>query len=278
MITNQNLFNNENENKHIFLSLMPDKYDIRDFMYSSLYSLNELPSQIDYSDSMSPVKNQKSSAMCTGFAISALKEWHELKEHTEEVAAGKYDHRQNKFYDLSEQWIFYKAKEIDNFNSNVAGTTIRSGMQVLCKFGVPTESGWPFHESIKGKPENWSTLIARWSKIGSYVRIYGVDLLKASLFSNGPIVSGISCFEEIFNVSNTGIVKEPINPRLSLGGHSILIIGYNDENKMFKFKNSWGTEWGENGYGYISYTYIHRYMWDAWAAADISVTKEMMKN
>ena len=64
---------------------------------------------------MNPVKHQKSSSMCTGFAVSAMKEWQERIEHEEEVEAGKYDHRQNQFYDLSEQWIYYKAREIDGF-------------------------------------------------------------------------------------------------------------------------------------------------------------------
>lgn len=275
-MSKENIFN-INEKDYIFLSLIPDKRDIRDHIYSSPFKLEDLPPKMDFSSFMNPVKNQKSSSMCTGFAVSAMKEWQENREHEEEVEAGKYDHRPNKFYDLSEQWIYYKAREIDGLGPTVAGSTIKSAMQVLYKVGVPTESGWPFHESIKSHPENWTSLIARWSKIGSYARIYGNDQLKASLYSNGPLVVGIGFFKEIFKVGDDGIVKEPANPRLCLGGHAILIIGYDDDTQMFKFKNSWGSEWGQGGYGYISYNYILRYMWDAWAALDISVTKAMMK-
>jgi C1A family cysteine protease len=40
------------------------------------------------------------------------------------------------------------------------------------------------------------------------------------------------------------------------GGHAILIVGYNLQTKMFKFKNSWSSNWGDKGYGYISFSYV----------------------
>ena len=36
-------------------------------------------------------------------------------------------------------------------------------------------------------------------------------------------------------------------------GHAIVIVGFNDSLKAFKFMNSWGTDWGNKGYGWISY-------------------------
>ncbi len=50
---------------------------------------------------------------------------------------------------------------------------------------------------------------------------------------------------------NTGL-KVP-----NYGGHVVAIVGYNDFG--FIFKNSWGSDWGDNGYGYISYD-AHRLM------------------
>jgi C1A family cysteine protease len=41
-----------------------------------------------------------------------------------------------------------------------------------------------------------------------------------------------------------------------LGGHAILLIGYDDKTKVFKFQNSWGVGWGDKGYGYIPYDYV----------------------
>lgn len=41
--------------------------------------------------------------------------------------------------------------------------------------------------------------------------------------------------------------------------HSILIVGYNDEEKYLVFQNSFGEEWGYNGFGLISYDYITKF-------------------
>jgi len=38
-----------------------------------------------------------------------------------------------------------------------------------------------------------------------------------------------------------------------LGGHAVAIVGYDDSKQAFKIANSWGTGWGVNGYGWISY-------------------------
>lgn len=45
--------------------------------------------------------------------------------------------------------------------------------------------------------------------------------------------------------------------------HAICICGFDDALQAFKFKNSWGADWGDNGYGWISYEYVSRYASDA---------------
>jgi hypothetical protein len=41
-----------------------------------------------------------------------------------------------------------------------------------------------------------------------------------------------------------------------LGGHAISIIGYDDTKGAYIIRNSWGLEWGENGFGYVAYSDI----------------------
>jgi len=48
-----------------------------------------------------------------------------------------------------------------------------------------------------------------------------------------------------------------------LGGHAVLAIGYSDAKKLFIVRNSWGTDWGIQGYFMMPYEYLaDRYLSD----------------
>jgi len=265
------------------LNYKKDPVDKRDFVFkTTLPSKPEklatyIPSAIDHTFKMSSVKNQGSLGSCVGFAVSALKEWQETVEHLAEVELGKKDHRRNSKYDLSESWVYWMSKKIDPW-PNEEGTSIRFAMKVLHKIGVPCEGAWPYNDSVQGSPESWAHLVARWSLIDSYWRVNNLDELKVALL-NGPVVLGIPCFDSIFYADETGLVAYPRDPNTIYGGHAICAVGYNDKKYggVIKFKNSWGNYWGNGGYGFLPYSYINDFLWDAWACKDLSVTKEMLE-
>jgi len=267
------------------LTYRRDPEDERDFIFKNSVekmvdfkrASASVPGVIDHSRSMSSVKDQGNLGSCVGFAVAAMKEWQETREHSVEVAEGKIDHRKGKQYDLSESWIYWNSKKIDPW-PNEEGTSIRFAMKVLHKLGVPCESAWPYSDIDYGKPESWSPLIARWARIDSYWRLGSLEELKIALL-NGPVVIGIPCFDTIFYADETGFVGYPRNPDEIYGGHAICVVGYNHRKYggTFRFKNSWGRNWGDGGYGYLPYDYIRDFLWDAWACKDVSMTKELLK-
>lgn len=268
------------------LNLMKDPDDKRDFPFLSSLTPDELksgrltsiPEIVDHSDLMSPVKNQGQLGSCVGFAVTALKEWQEQKEHKEEVEAGKFDHREDEeYYDLSEAWVYWMSKKIDAW-PNLEGTSIRYAMKVLNTIGVPSEKAWPYDDKVKGEPKAWAKLVARWSLISTYYRVNTLSELLMALVEH-PVAIGIACFEGIFFVDETGIVPMPSSSAYCYGGHAVCAVGYDQQRKLIKFKNSWGADWGDSGYGYLHYDYVgaNNYMWDAWHCRDLSVTNEMLK-
>jgi len=236
------------------------------------------PNKVDHAADMSPVKDQGQLGSCVGFAVSAMKECQERKEHLEEIAKGKRG--RPKVYDYSEAWIYWNAKQIDPWGVEDEGTSIRYAMKVLQRIGVPTEKGWPYKDindvDAIGEPARWASMVARWALIDSYYRIDNLNDLKLALV-NGPVPIGIPCFYEIFFTSGDGIIPYPASPDEIYGGHAVCAVGYDNDKQRIKFKNSWGTNWGQNGYGYLSYKYINDFLWDAWAAKDLAVTRDMLK-
>jgi hypothetical protein len=148
---------------------------------------------------------------------------------------------------------------------------------VTKNIGVPTEAGWPYSDDKLdiGKPKNWAHLIARWATVDSYWRVNNnISDIKRAIIE-GPILFGMMCFEEMFGNLVNGRIPMPSTPQDEWGGHAVLAVGYNDDNREICIKNSWGTAWGDNGYGYIPYDYLE-YCWDHWAVRDVSVTPEML--
>jgi len=260
------------------LNYKPDPLDMRDYRISKLidkplsYSLS-----VDHTSKMSPVKDQGQKGSCVGFAVVAMKEWQEQKEHINEIIKGKVYRRKAKHYDLSEQWLYHKTKEIDAW-PNQEGTSFRYALKILQKMGVPPEKAWPYSDRTLGSPKRWAKMIALWTMCGHYYRLEGIKQIEWTLSNIGPCVAGIGCYEEIFFVGNDGYVPYPARSDILYGGHAICLVGYDSKKKLVKFKNSWGTNWGEKGYGYLSYDYINDFCWDAWAVKDINVTKEMLKS
>ena len=41
-----------------------------------------------------------------------------------------------------------------------------------------------------------------------------------------------------------------------LGGHCVVAVGYDDSQRHFIIRNSWGTGWGQQGYCFMPYEYL----------------------
>lgn len=269
------------------MSLFPINYrrdpnDKRDFKFKTatlteMKYAHTLPNEIDHTLDMSPVKDQGNLGSCVGFAVSAMKECQERKEHLEEIAKGKRG--RPKVYDYSEAWLYWNSKKVDPW-PNEEGTSIRYAMKVLQKIGVPTEKGWPYKDvndvNQVGEPKKWADLVARWALIGKYWRIETLTELRLALI-NGPVPIGVPCFYEFFFVGSDGVIPYPSNSNQIYGGHAICAVGYDNDKQLVKFKNSWGKTWGDDGYGYLPYKYIEDFLWDAWTCEDLNVTRDMLK-
>lgn len=257
-----------------------DPKDERDYLFSTLRNnriiRSSIPQKVDYRNEMSSIKNQGSKGSCVGFAVTACKEYQAQKEYEQKVKNENYKYRRKrKEYDLSEQWVYHKAKDIDPWGPDTEGTSVRCGVKVVHNQGIPPEKGWKYNDSREGSPKRWADLMAHWQFCGNYFRINGLRELEEALYNYGPVPIGIVCFEEIFNPRRDGLVPYPSNPQRQYGGHAISICMYDRINDVVGFKNSWSEAWGDKGFGKLPFKYIQDFMMDAWVMTDIDVSKEL---
>src|SRR5581483_4008300 len=133
--------------------------------------------------------------------------------------------------------------------------------------GVCPESEWPYVISrFADAPPAQCRIDALKEKALTYRRIpQSLPQMKACLVSGLPFVFGINVYQSFMDARG-GNVPMPSPGEELLGGHALLCVGYDDATQRFTFRNSWGTSWGNQGYGTIPYAYLldHQEAADFW--------------
>jgi len=159
---------------------------------------------------------------------------------------------------------------MNNEIENDCGTKIIDCLLYLKKYGACPEFSYIYDiKKINTIPNKLSYQLSKFCKLVKFIEITRNDI-KKNLLKNNLIICGIKIFNSFHNpiTIKTGYVKLPknnistenilhFNENILLGGHSIIIIGFDDNTSNYKFINSWGMNWGDNGYGYIPYDYIN---------------------
>ena len=226
---------------------IPDLPDHRDYKYSTLIKASlALPSSTDLRSDCSPIEDQGNLGSCTANALAGLLEYNEIID------------KQN-FVDLSRLFIYYNERLIEHTVRYDSGATLRDGIKSLVTYGACSESQWPYIISrFTSKPTKTCYRNALDHRISNYYRLDTLDEMRHALANKNPFVFGFMVYEsfESPTVDETGKIPMPSTTEKALGGHAMCAVGYNDTDKRFLIRNSWGTDWGMNGYGTIPYDYL----------------------
>jgi len=231
----------------------PDLPDYRDKRYKFIAPV-ELPRLVDMRNQCSPVENQGNLGSCTANALVGNLEFLEIKEGVD-------------FSDLSRLFVYYNERTLEGHPNEDSGAQLRDGIKVLNKQGVCKEYSWPYDISqfaVKPTTDCYQEALSR--VITSYERLNTIQEMKDCLASGYPFVFGFTVFESFESniVARTGIVSMPNSDESPIGGHAVLAVGYDDDAQMFIVRNSWGANWGQQGYFKMPYDYVKQLADDFW--------------
>ncbi|MDR1046772.1 MAG: C1 family peptidase, partial [Treponema sp.] len=90
--------------------------------------------------------------------------------------------------------------------------------------------------------------------------------VKKSLAEGKPVIIGMNTPDSFMKIRGKNVWKPLEDPALNWGGHAMCVVGYDDNfaGGAFELQNSWGTDWGEGGYGWISYADFGRFVNEAY--------------
>jgi len=168
----------------------------------------------------------------------------------------------SKIKDLSRLFIYWNARNLQDPTKPVEdkGSRISLSFDSSQRYGVPTEEEYPYDTSkVNNKPSWLVYKAAIQNKIKNFYRLDGegqerITQLKQALVNGNPIVFGTDVSKEFLGVRDNRVINPPTNN--IVGGHAICCVGYDSARKAFEIRNSWGTTWGVQGYGYMSEEYM----------------------
>lgn len=206
----------------------------------------------------SPIENQGQLGSCTAHAVVGALEYFELKTRRQHLDASRLF-----LYRATRRFLGWEGR-------GDTGAFIRSTIKALRLFGTCPEAYWPYERADwDAEPDAFHYSFAANFKAIEYYRLpLEIELLKSALSNGNPFAFGFTCFESLMAPSTkaSGVIPYPSREEKAVGGHAVLAVGYTESHVLIR--NSWGTEWGVEGCGFLPWQYFdasHPLADDCWS-------------
>jgi C1A family cysteine protease len=239
-------------------------------------STNDLLAQVDLSSKMPPVGDQGQGGSCVGWSVSYY-----YKSYQESIDQGWALNTDDHLFSPNYVWNQVQQGTTSQcggaYPSDAFDLLAAQGDLPMSVFGGYTEScaklptqaqkdqASQYRAETSGTffDNNHTATDADITEIKQWLAGGDVAQLSIPVLPEFDEPSGPYCIVDISS-----------QPDTNRGGHSITIVGYNDNidgsgKGGFKIINSWGTSWGCNGYGYITYDWVKQYAYESWWMRDI---------
>lgn len=227
-----------------------------------------LPAVVDLSYWCSPVEDQANLNACSAHAAIGLIEYFARRRLDKPVT------------DLSPLFLYKVTRNLMHQLGD-AGASIRETMKAMVLFGVPPEEYWPYNiEKLDEEPTPFCYSFAQNFQALKYFRLDYANMprdlllfeIQSVIAAGFPCIFGFTLYSSVHRQENTrhGYMPAPDpNKDKRIGGHAAMAVGYDDfmivprsdrrqapHRGALLIRNSWGTEWGQGGYGWLPYDYV----------------------
>ena len=206
----------------------------------------DLPNDFDLSSFLPPIRSQEEQGSCVSWAISYY-----MKSMQEKIQYGAA------FTTANITSPAYTYNQITQ--GNCTGTLLVETLNLLKNKGVCSWSSFPYTATncdVQPTPNQDEQALQ--NRISDYKSLSGenmVNEMKGLIHTQTPIIIAAYLSSEFGKVDDFGLTAyraHAVNYGLDRC-HAMLVVGYSDNYNAFKVVNSWGKNWGDNGFVWIDY-------------------------
>jgi C1A family cysteine protease len=235
--------------RHHRLGWIPDHPDHRDRLFAVPPPAGPLPSSADLRAGCPPVYDQGQIGSCTANAIAGAVQFDRMKQQIPDFMPSRL-------------FLYYNERAIEGTVDSDAGAALRDGIKSVASQGDCPESLWPYIDDGQTfalqPPQNCYDSAVLHTAVSYERLLQNLAQMKGCLAAGYPFVFGFTVYESFESdaVAESGQVSMPALNEQALGGHAVLAVGYDDAQNCFIVRNSWGPNWGDQGYFYLPYAYL----------------------
>jgi len=227
------------------------------------FSGGALPRRVDLSPDFPPPGNQGAQSSCVAWATAyALRSY---QAHVRERSPFlKSDGTLDPLRVFSPAFVYNQIN-----NGRDAGSAFPDALDLMKREGAAPLGLMPYSQTDFTTLPNADAVnaasryrIAFWRQ----VNVNDTIDIKSQLNAGYPVIIGAT-IDEGFDQAGKGFVWNHAVGK-QLGGHAMLIVGYDDDRNAFRVMNSWGQGWGDRGYYWLDYGFFGRVVNEAYVAKD----------
>lgn len=230
-------------------------------------TLRAAPPNVDLTNWCSPIEDQKRLGSCTANAAVGIVEYFERRGHGRHIEGSRL-------------FVYKTTRNLMQVTGDT-GAWLRDTMGALALCGVPDERYWPYTDAAPDFDEEPSNFVYAVADDYQAMKYFCHDPLGANLAGSAVLASvkkylaagipsmfGFWGFPSFNACDVKGGIPYPCPGEQAKWGHAIVAVGYDDAKKIkntqcnksttgaLKIRNSWGTAWGDEGYGWMPYQYV----------------------
>jgi len=229
-----------------------------------------LKSKIDLSPDFPPPGSQGSLSSCTAWAVA-----YGVMSYYQRVETGcslRNGANCNDQFVFSPAYLYNQIVEIDE-HGKPGGTSIWDVGTLVKEAGCATLAQMPYRDrDFRTQPSASVRKLALPNRFKSFCVLNPptVHQIKQQLNDLRPVIVGVRLDDQFFKLHGPSHVWSQFgsNHRGQHRNHAMVIVGYNDQRQCFKLMNSWGTGWGDAGFGYLAYDLVPKVVFQAFVAED----------